>query len=169
MKKLILFIFLFSMNYGCDFVETKNLIEKRAINSVKELELQNKIVCDEEWKKIIYIVNMKEFGNLLVNGFILENNIEDKEKFLKELEDNSFVADNLFNKLGINDLKNNNISMIHYDYTKDKNPDNQIYTIIYFLEDDEPFRTFMLNKKYGEEIDEIIKYLELKNEIYQVY
>lgn len=59
--------------------------------------------------------------------------------------------------------------MVHYDYTKDKNPDNQIYTIIYFLEDDEPFRTFMLNKKYGEEIDEIIKYLELKNEIYQVY
>lgn len=91
------------MNYGCDFVETKNLIEKRAINSVKELELQDKIVCDEEWKKIIYIVNMKEFGNLLVNGFILENNIEDKEKFLKELEDNSFVADSLFNKLGIND------------------------------------------------------------------
>ena len=76
MKKLILFIFLFSMNYGCDFVETKNLIEKRAINSVKELELQDKIVCDEEWKKIIYIVNMKEFGNLLVNGFILENNTE---------------------------------------------------------------------------------------------
>ena len=169
MKKLILFIFLFSMNYGCDFVETKNLIEKRAINSVKELELQDKIVCDEEWKKIIYIVNMKEFGNLLVNGFILENNIEDKEKFLKELEDNSFVADSLFNKLGINDLKNNNISMVHYDYMKDKNTDNQIYTIIYFLEDDEPFRTFMLNKKYGEEIDEIIKYLELKNEIYQVY
>ena len=169
MKKLILFIFLFSMNYGCDFVETKNLIEKRAINSVKELELQDKIVCDEEWKKIIYIVNMKEFGNLLVNGFILENNIEDKEKFLKELEDNSFVADSLFNKLGINDLKNNNISMVHYDYTKDKNPHNQIYTIIYFLKDDEPFRTFMLNKKYGEEIDEIIKYLELKNEIYQVY
>ena len=169
MKKLILFIFLFSMNYGCDFVETKNLIEKRAINSVKELELQDKIVCDEEWKKIIYIVNMKEFGNLLVNGFILENNIEDKEKFLKELEDNSFVADSLFNKLGINDLKNNNISMVHYDYTKDKNPVNQIYTIIYFLEDDVPFRTFMLNKKYGEEIDEIIKYLELKNEIYQVY
>ena len=27
MKKLILFIFLFSMNYGCDFVETKNLID----------------------------------------------------------------------------------------------------------------------------------------------
>ena len=27
MKKLILFIFLFSMNYGCDFIETKNLID----------------------------------------------------------------------------------------------------------------------------------------------
>ena len=59
--------------------------------------------------------------------------------------------------------------MVHYDYTKDKNTDNQIYTIIYFLKDGKPFRTFMLNKKYGEEIDEIIKYLELKNEIYQVY
>ena len=105
MKKLILFIFLFSMNYGCDFVETKNLIEKRSINSVKKLELQDKIVCDEEWKKII--------SRLTYRNIPFDNRWTEYVEFAKDLKDS--FQDNCELKSNCNIWNKNNCKWIPID------------------------------------------------------
>lgn len=101
MKKLFLFLMVFSYGFSCQFMSDPDIYQRKMIDTIKELKFQEKIYCDEDDEKMVYYFDSSDF---LQVGLVY-NSEDIEKKSVKELSEmfKIFASDsqkiyNLFSK-----------------------------------------------------------------------
>ena len=159
MNKIIFFILLSFLTFPCNFVNDGELFTRLGVSTIKELKYENKIICDDENEKLIYIYEDELEKDALLFGLEMNNSFLSND-YMKEIN-NSFYTIEKINTVitkKMNSLKSfgNNVIPEYIDYTfyvLDSGEFEEIFSLEFYLLDGAKY--LYLNEKYKNKLDNI--------------
>ena len=159
MKKILLFMLLGYLVFPCGYVNDGELFTRLGIAAVKELKYEDKIICDDENEKEIYIYDDEVSNTGLAFGFEMSNEFLGKD-YIKEINkslDMIHKTNALLNKKvkGLKTFGNNTIPefMDYTFYVRNSGELEEVFALEIYVIDGA--NHLYLSEKYREKLESI--------------